>query len=111
MECRVMADENAFQYRIEKLELQWEHYEASGQFTADVVEQMEKLMRNPEWFWEGIGFDGFDRYIPENKRGEAQEELMTAFVNNDYFAVGQHFIKQLEHYVYDAALNNIPGPD
>ena len=58
MECRVMADENAFQYRIERLELQWEHYEASGQFTADLCEQIEKLMRDPEWFWEGVGFDG-----------------------------------------------------
>ena len=59
---------------------------------------------------EGVGFDGFDRHTPETKRGEGAEALMTAFVNNDYSAVGKHFIKQLEHYVYDAALNNIPGP-
>lgn len=111
MECRVMADENAFQYRIERLELQWEHYEASGQFTADLCNEIEKLMRDPEWFWEGIGYDGFHSYVFENKRDEEQEALIDAVVNNDYTTVGKHFIKQLEHYVYDKALDNIPGPD
>ena len=111
MECRVMADENAFQYRIERLELQWQHYEASGQFTNDLCEQIEKLMRNPEWFWEGIGYDGFDRFVPETKHNEEQQQLMEAVINNDYSTVGKHFVKQLEHYVYDKALDNIPGPE
>ncbi len=111
MECRVMADENAFQYRIERLELQWQHYESSGKFTEDLVEQMELLMRDKDWFWEGIGYDGFHSYVPETKRDEEQEALMDAVINSDYSAIGKHFIKQLEHYVYDKALDNIPGPD
>jgi hypothetical protein len=35
---------------------------------------------------------------------------MQAFTDHDFEAVGKHFVRQLEAYVYDQALNNLPGP-
>ena len=109
MECVVMADLAKHEYEQEKFDARWDQYEASLAYEQDVIEQIDKLITDPDWFWEGTGPDGFAKF----KLGAdhlTEPKLMQAFTDHDFEAVGKHFVRQLEAYVYDQALNNLPGP-
>ena len=109
MECVVMADLARYEYEQEKFDAKWDQYESSLQYEQDVIEQMDKLINNPDWFWEGTGPDGFAKFKFGADR-LAEPDLMQAFTDHDFETVGKHFVRQLEAYVYDQALNNLPGP-
>ena len=109
MECVVMADLARYEYEQEKFDARWDQYESSLQYEQDVIEQMDKLINNPDWFWEGTGPDGFAKFKFGADR-LAEPDLMQAFTDHDFETVGKHFVRQLEAYVYDQALNNLPGP-
>jgi hypothetical protein len=111
MECRAMADLEAHLYRQEQNELRWEYYEASTQYEHDLNEQIEKLIRDPEWLWEAIGVDGFYKFSPQNLYEKNQTQIMDWILNKDYANLGLFMAQQVEHYVYDTAVNNLPGPD
>lgn len=109
MECVVMADLARYEYEQEKFDAKWDQYEASLEYEQDVIKQMDKLINNPDWFWEGTGPDGFAKFKFGPDR-LAEPDLMQAFTDHDFETVGKHFVRQLEAYVYDQALNNLPGP-
>ena len=109
MECAVMADLARYEYEQEKLDAKWDQYEASLAYEQDVITQLNKLITDPEWFWEGPGPDGFAKFRFGHDH-LSETKLMQAFADHNFEAVGKHFVRQLEAYVYDQAINNLPGP-
>ena len=107
IEDPVLAAEARHDYLQSECEKHWDMYETTAEYKENLQTEFEKLVRDPDNFWEAWGYEGFSAYAPADRIIKIESDLMTAVIEEDYDYLGRFISSQFTHYFTSTAEDKV----